>query len=147
MRIVDFYPSQGSFSPGETIRLLIELENSVSEDLTLRILIQHLSEQVILLEQHLHLAPGEHTVQMQWTPPARPAGYSARLEILSENDSSISHATTAFDVLSNWTDFPRYGFLTDFSAARADPETTLKKLTRFHINGLQFYDWQYRHDQ
>jgi dextranase len=54
---------------------------------------------------------------------------------------------TAFDVLSNWTDFPRYGFLTVFSASRADPETVLKKLARFHINGLQFYDWQYRHDQ
>jgi dextranase len=147
MRIVDFYPSQGSFSPGETIRFLVELENSVSEDVTLRILIQHLSEQPIPVEQQLQLAPGEHTVQMEWTPPARPAGYSARLEILSQNDSSVSHATTAFDVLASWTDFPRYGFLTDFSGARADPETVLKKLTHFHINGLQFYDWQYRHDQ
>ncbi|MEP6896003.1 MAG: glycoside hydrolase family 66 protein, partial [Chloroflexota bacterium] len=36
---------------------------------------------------------------------------------------------------------------TDFSVSRADPETVLKKLTPFHINGLQFYDWQYRHDQ
>jgi dextranase len=57
------------------------------------------------------------------------------------------NAATAFDVLSSWTDFPRYGFLTDFSASRADPEPVLEKLTRFHINGLQFYDWQYRHDQ
>src|SRR4030095_13714023 len=40
-----------------------------------------------------------------------------------------------------------YGFLADFSASRLDPDMVLKKLTRFHVNGLQFYDWQYRHDQ
>src|SRR4030095_7675836 len=67
------------------------------------------------------------------------------LEIISVTDSL--YAVSAFDVLSKWTDFPRYGFLTNFSASRADPETVLKKLTRFHIHGLQFYDWQYRHDQ
>jgi len=143
MRIVDFYPSQGSFAPGEAVTFFIELETFNSQDITLRIFIRHLTEQPIVIEKQLLLTPGEQTVQMQWTPRAQPAGYSARLEILSP----ALHATTAFDVLSKWTDFPRYGFLTDFSASRADPETVLKKLTRFHINGLQFYDWQYRHDQ
>ncbi len=50
-------------------------------------------------------------------------------------------------LLPDWTAFPRYGFLTDFAPDRADIETTLERLARFHINGLQFYDWQYRHDQ
>ena len=143
MRILDFYPSQGSFAPGEAVIFLIELEASVSQDITLRIFMRHLSEQLIVIQETVQIASGEQTVQMHWTPPAAPAGYSARLEILSPT----LHATTAFDVLSKWSDFPRYGFLTDFSASRADPETVLKELTRFHINGLQFYDWQYRHDQ
>jgi dextranase len=145
MRIVDFYPSQGSYAPGETITFLVELETSVSQNITLRIFIRHLAEQPILIGKQVKLTPGDQTIQMQWTPPIKPAGYSARLETISTNDSL--YATTAFDILSKWTDFPRYGFLTDFSASRADPETVLKKLTRFHINGLQFYDWQYRHDQ
>src|SRR5260221_12800016 len=147
MRIVDFYPSQGSFSPGDTITFLIELEASVSQDITLQIFIRHLAEQPIVVEKQLMATSGKRTVQMQWIPPAKPAGYSARLEILPANDSSALYAATAFDVLSKWTDFPRYGFLTDFSASHADPETVVKKLTRFHINGLQFYDWHYRHDQ
>jgi dextranase len=147
MRIVDFYPSQGSFSPGETVTFLIELETSVPQDITFQIHMQHLAEQLTIIEKSLQLVAGEQTVQMQWTPPAKPAGYSARLEILPANYHPTLYATTAFDVLSSWTDFPRYGFLTDFSASRANPETVLKKLTRFHINGLQFYDWQYRHDQ
>jgi dextranase len=147
MRILDFYPSQGSFSPGETVTFLIDIETSASQDITLRIFIQHLTEQPIIIEQTLQLASGEHTVQMQWMPPAKPAGYLACLEILPANDIHTLNVMTAFDVLSDWTDFPRYGFLTDFSASRAEPESVLKKLTPFHINGLQFYDWQYRHDQ
>ena len=147
MRIVDFYPSQGSFSPGEAVTFLVELETSLPQEITLRILIQHHTDQPTIIEESIQFAFGEQTVQMKWTPPSKPAGYSARLEIHPINDAPALFATTAFDVLSSWTDFPRYGFLTDFSASRADPETVLKKLTRFHINGLQFYDWQYRHDQ
>jgi dextranase len=147
MRIVDFYPSQGSYAPGETVVFLCELEFHATEDVTLRIYIQHLAESPIIIEQRFHFEAGEHTVEMEWMPPATSAGYSARLELFPADDFHTLNATTAFDVLARWTDFPRYGFLTDFSASRADPETVLKKLTRFHLNGLQFYDWQYRHDQ
>jgi dextranase len=143
MRILDFYPLQGCFSPGETVVFAIELEVPSSADVTLQISIQHFSSCLAILQKAFQLETGLQTVQMQWTSPASPAGYSARLEVPAE---SIS-ATTAFDVLSNWTDFPRYGFLTDFSGSRPDPETALAELARFHINGLQFYDWQFRHDQ
>ena len=142
MHIVDFHPSQGSFSPGETVTFLLEIETPAPENISLRISIRHLAEQPVLLEHQCQTKPGLQTIQIKWKPPETPAGYSARLWI----DPDIQ-AATAFDVLSNWTDFPRYGFLSDFSASRSDPETALKKLTQFHINGLQFYDWQYRHDQ
>lgn len=146
MRILDFYPSQGSFSIGEAVTFLLELETAFPDDSTLRIIIKHLTDQSIVVEQSMHLAPGAHSIQMEWRPPASPAGYSAGLELLCATSETLQ-ATTAFDILSNWTDFPRYGFLADFSPSRADPEAVLKKLTRFHINGLQFYDWQFRHDQ
>jgi len=147
MRIIEFYPSQGSFSPGQPITFLIELENSNQQDLTLRIFIQHLDERPVVVEQTFQAASSTRTLRINWTPPVSPAGYFARLEILTTKDCPVLQATTAFDVLSTWMDFPRYGFLTDFSPSRPDPETVLKKLTRFHLNGLQFYDWQYRHDQ
>lgn len=143
MRIIDFYPSHGSYTPGETVIWHIELETSSSVDVMLQISIHHFTSQLAVLQKTFYLEPGLQTVQMQWTPLERPAGYSARLEIVREN----MRATTAFDILWNWTDFPRYGFLTDFSASRPDPEAALARLARFHINGLQFYDWQYRHDQ
>ena len=146
MRILDFYPSQGTFLPGETVTLLVEMEASVPQNITLRLVIQHLTDHPTILEQKMWISGGKQTVQINWTPPPNPAGYSARVEILPP-DADSRRQTTAFDVLQSWTDFPRYGFLTDFSASRPDPEAVLKKLTRFHINGLQFYDWQYRHDQ
>ena len=147
MRIADFYPAQGTFAPGQTVTFLIEMETSAPREITLQISIQHLTEQVAFIEQTLQVAHRDQTVTVHWMPPAKPAGYSARLEILSGDDFPALYAATAFDVLSNWTDFPRYGFLTDFRASRADPEAVFQQLTRFHLNGLQFYDWQYRHDQ
>jgi dextranase len=147
MRIIDFYPSQGSFPPGEIVTFSIEIESSAPENIPLQIYIYHLSDQPIILEQLLRIIPGSQTIQIEWKPPEKQAGYSARLVIRPSDKTALLQASTAFDVLSNWTDFPRYGFLSDFSASRSDPETALKKLTRFHINGLQFYDWQFRHDQ
>ena len=147
MRIADFYPSQGSFAPGQTVTFLIEIEASAAQNITLRISIQHLTEQAAVVEQTFQVAHSEQTVVINWTPPTKPASYSARLEVLSGNDLPSLSAATAFDVLSNWKEFPRYGFLTDFHASRADPEAVFQQLTRFHLNGLQFYDWQYRHDQ
>src|ERR1044071_4636550 len=128
MRILDFYPSQGSFSPREPVTFLVELETSISHLITLRISIRHLIDPPTIIERSLQLVIGEQTVNMQWTPPAKPAGYSAKLEVISATDSPRLHATTAFDVLSSWTDFPRYGFLTDFSPTRADPQAVLKQL-------------------
>ena len=39
-----------------------------------------------------------------------------------------------------------YGYLTDYgtkSAAKIDE--IFQNLTKYHLNGLQFYDWQYKH--
>jgi dextranase len=142
MRIVDFYPSKGNFTPGETVILLLELESPALQEITLRLSIRHLAEEPAVIEQTHPVVSGAQTIELHWMPPNWPAGYSARVEILPS-----LQATTAFDVLTHWTHFPRYGFLSDFSASRPDPEFVLKNLMHFHINGLQFYDWQYRHDQ
>lgn len=147
MHILDFYPARGCFSTGETVSLLVEIDASVHQTIQLQLDIQHLAEPPVTLERTFQVAPGRQTVRMEWIPPDRPAGYSARLWICPVDGPRSFAASTAFDILPSWTDFPRYGFLTDFSNSRADPEATLQNLARFHINGLQFYDWQYRHDR
>lgn len=54
--------------------------------------------------------------------------------------------STAFDVLSDAFERPRYGFVTRMTtdAPRADAAMLSRRL---HLNLVQFYDWAYRHSQ
>ena len=57
-------------------------------------------------------------------------------------------ATIAIDVSSDWTRFPRYGFVATFGNDKtpSKAKTEMKWLNRCHINGVQFQDWHYCHD-
>ena len=71
-------------------------------------------------------------------------GYGVEARLSSGGEEA--RCETAFDFLCDWAEFPRYGFVCDFTPDRQDAEATIQALARFHLNGLQFYDWQYRHD-
>lgn len=74
-----------------------------------------------------------------------------------------THAETALDVSSSWTRFPHMGYVSHFKpTAPADittgtsyesylsltPSEYIAKLSQdYHINALQYSDWQYRHEQ
>ncbi|MCF8346867.1 MAG: glycoside hydrolase family 66 protein, partial [Bacteroidales bacterium] len=56
------------------------------------------------------------------------------------------YTSIAVDVSSDWTRFPRYGFLSDYSQlSSGEIDAVLDNLCRHHINGLQFYDWHNKH--
>lgn len=73
-------------------------------------------------------------------------GYLLCLEARDTDGKSLAVSFTGVDCSSDWTHFPRYGYVWDFTAS-ANPEEKLGILNRCHINALQFYDWQYRHHQ
>ena len=74
-----------------------------------------------------------------------------------------THAETAIDASTSWTRFPRMGYLSHFKPTAPEgtdghttyeaflfqkPQDYIDKLSRdYHINALQYYDWQYRHEQ
>ena len=74
-----------------------------------------------------------------------------------------THAETAIDASTSWTRFPRMGFLSHFKPTAPQgtdghttyesflfqqPQDYIDKLSQdYHINALQYYDWQYRHEQ
>ena len=74
-----------------------------------------------------------------------------------------THAETAIDTSTSWTRFPRMGYLSHFKPTAPEgtdghttyegflfqkPQDYIDKLSRdYHINALQYYDWQYRHEQ
>lgn len=79
------------------------------------------------------------------TPPTDYKGYIAEIYSTSNGIETI-YSTTAVDVSSKWTKFPRYGFLSKFPQLNdSDIDGVISNLNRYHINGLQFYDWQNKH--
>lgn len=79
-----------------------------------------------------------------WTPPSKDfCGYM--IEIYSP-DAKQTLGSLGVDVSSDWTRFPRYGYIADFDLkADSQIQSEIEFLKRCHINGLQFYDWLYDH--
>ncbi len=144
------HPNKGTYKPGEIVRLLIQIEVQVVEPTPARltVLVSHLADKINEINQEFILSEGLQTIDVSFTPPPKaPRGYGIDLRIETESGTELKCGSAAFDVLQHWTQTPRYGFLTDFFPGRSDASQTMESLTRYHINGLQFYDWMYRHDQ
>ncbi|GAA3730903.1 glycoside hydrolase family 66 protein [Leifsonia bigeumensis] len=58
----------------------------------------------------------------------------------------IGSAVTAFDVLDDPFERPRYGFVVEITEGVDVPEVS-RFFRRLHLNLAQFYDWAYRHSQ
>ena len=92
------------------------------------------------------------------TPSEDNQGY-----LVTATGADDTHAETALDVSSSWTRFPRMGYVSHFKPTAPEgtdghttyesflfqkPQDYINKLSQdYHINALQYYDWQYRHEQ
>ncbi|HVY74017.1 MAG TPA: glycoside hydrolase family 66 protein [Puia sp.] len=83
-----------------------------------------------------------------WTAPAADfKGYMVDIYRV-ENGQEKIYGATAVDVSSDWSRFPRYGFLSWYDQYNQEHmDSVIGSLSRLHINGLQFYDWDYSHHQ
>ncbi|NOX61236.1 MAG: hypothetical protein GXP42_04720 [Chloroflexi bacterium] len=147
MKLLHAYPLKGMFQPGERVRFRLALEAKTATRARVQALITHLDRPVGRVSRSVDLQPGHQNIDLTWrSPAAAPRGYGVAFSLWKEEQRLGRPLFTAFDVLPAWTTFPRYGFLTDFAPGRTDMAATCERLSRFHINGLQFYDWQFRHD-
>ena len=82
-----------------------------------------------------------------WTLPSKDfQGYYVQL--IGKNAEGVVRTvgSVAIDASSDWTRFPRYGFLSKFGGvAPSKRASVIANLNRYHINGLQYYDWMYDH--
>ncbi|MCZ7531854.1 MAG: glycoside hydrolase family 66 protein [Acidimicrobiia bacterium] len=137
-------PDKGFYRIGETVQIRARIDGSEGGMLECRIL--HLADEVVKLLMPIAASQAPQDVVVRWNPPDIVSrGYGVEVEHI-EPSGVVTRGSTAFDVLEAWTSRPRYGFLSDFSPNRTDIATTVAELARFHINGVQFYDWHYRHD-
>lgn len=133
------------YAPGEPVLFRVELaEEAGPGDLIVRYV--HLAETVG--ERKIGTAGGAGRIEWEWTPPDEDfRGYL--VEVYAVRDGRLlDQINIAVDVSSDWSRFPRYGYLADFPEMdEAEQERIIERLNRFRINGIQFYDWQYKHHQ
>jgi dextranase len=136
------------FLPGETARWDVTLTAGAPQEVVLISKITYLDQILAEERQELSLpAATPVTAEIVWESPAEaPRGYGLDISVETPDGERLASISAGFDVLAVWTQNPRYGFLTNFTANRQEPVVTLGILNRYHINGLQFYDWMYRHD-
>jgi len=141
------YP-RAFFKPGELAQWTIIIYSDVSSEVNVITTITFLDMVVDMSHQKANLNSGITMIKGKWNPPNNaPCGYGLDIRLETLQGLWIESYTTAFDVLDYWFQNPRYGFLTDFRPNRTDGSQALDNLLQYHINGLQFYDWMYRHDQ
>jgi dextranase len=147
VELIDLFPTQGRFNPGEKITLMIDLFNHSDQELSIS-----LSFELISWKESLDL--GEYTTiveantdtrieQSLSVPTTDHQGYMLKVSL---GDDQV--ITTGIDVSSDWDTYPRYGYLTDYNRHSDEAISQLyESLLKHHINGLQFYDWQDKHHQ
>ena len=84
-----------------------------------------------------------------WTAPSEDfTGYLVDIYTHSGSGETI-YGTIAVDVSSDWSRYPRYGFVATYDKTKTQDVISqeMAALNRYHINGVQFYDWHYAHHQ
>ena len=145
-------PNRARYLPGEPVQLAAKVVNHGPAPITgvMQITAMHLNQRVAQLPAKTVTVPAHRAVTLAfgWKPPTRDdQGYF--LEGTFETDRGARRRTfaTAVDVSSTWSKFPRYGFVSEYpKRSKAQVQQELEQLNAYHIDALQFYDWQWKHD-
>jgi len=132
---------KAAYRPGEIVKFSLQLKEA-ADDMNVYVRYRHLGEKIGDREVKVD---GNKAV-WEWTPPSGDfTGYMAEV-FVSNKETVLDHLNIAVDVSSDWSKFPRYGYLADFPRlGREQMAEVIERLNRYHINGIQFYDWQYKH--
>lgn len=140
------YTDKGRYNPGDTAIIQVEMTNQTGSAFNgkVNLAIKHLEMQVYAANQTVNLPNGSSTtVVFNWTTPNTDfQGYFVNVT------AGGSTGATAIDVSSNWTRWPRYGYITEFP--NESPAATADRVKRtvedYHTNAFQLYDWMWRHE-
>ena len=133
--IVNITTDKARYSPGEEV--VFTIDESLPATVSVRY--RHLNETI--REEALS------GTSWNWKVPATDyTGYLIDLYEKKDGGEEKIYGSIAVDVSSDWSRFPRYGFLSDFGQMNSiATDAIVKDLNRYHINGIQFYDCQYNH--
>lgn len=135
VEIVNITTDKACYSPGDEV--IFTIDESLPAAVTIRY--RYLNETI--KEEALS------GTSWNWKVPATDyTGYLIDLYEKKDGGEEKIYGSIAVDVSSDWSRFPRYGFLSDFGQMNSSAtDAIVKDLNRYHINGIQFYDCQYNH--
>ncbi|WP_168120066.1 glycoside hydrolase family 66 protein [Paenibacillus sp. HB172176] len=140
------YTDKARYDPSDVATIKVELTNDSGALYSgnVNLSIHHLETQVYTTSQAISLANGNSTtVTFTWTTPGTDfKGYFVSVT------AGSSTGATAIDVSSDWTRFPRYGYMSEFPSESSTVSDARVKQTieDYHTNAFQLYDWMWRHE-
>lgn len=132
--VISVRTDKAAYKPGETIRFTA----SATPGADVYVRYMHLGK--VVSEQPLNSS------EWSWTAPSgNYKGYMAEVYKTTSAGEKIL-GTVGIDVSSDWARFPRYGFLSSFDVmSETAVNNIIGNLNRYHINGVQFQDWHWKH--
>lgn len=142
------------YDPGETIQLTLtaDAEALGAKKGQYEVTVKQLDETVdVLMGEWTATADNQLDEVVEWTAPSDDfKGYLFEVTLSEGKDKDkenvLATATSAADVSSTWTKFPRYGFLTNFDKG-VETEGIIDQMKDWQLNGIEYYDWKYLHHQ
>jgi dextranase len=140
------------YNPGEKATIYLDIINNIGRDVnagTVTFRFRHIENEVSTSQTVSYSAKSRGIsntpIVCEWiVPNDNYKGYLVQAICKDENGFVLDTETVGVDVSSSWTRFPRYGYLTNFSEI-VDTSKAIWTLKNYHINGLEYYDAQYRH--
>jgi dextranase len=148
IRVVNY--DRAAYAPGTEVSVFVTLQNTTATAFTgsIDLAMSSRGQQIgsAQSESVTALEPGASaTLTFRVRPPAiNYRGYLLSIRAFDAQHKLMDEAGGAIDVSSDWLKFPRYGYVTTFTAG-TNALALIQALNTYHINGLQFYDVNYEH--
>ena len=144
---LDVTTDKARYAPQETAIITLTAEGvTARKNIEACVSLESLGKTVVRqCNPHLTLQAGENKLSLRLRPPAKDfQGYRLHAQLRQAHQELLAEGFGALDVSSNWAKFPRYGYIANYDAGTPTAEW-IRELNRYHINGLLFYDVQYKH--
>jgi len=141
---------KAAYSPGNSVTIYVDLTNSTAATFngSVAAVISHLGYVTTNFASQAVSNLGAYsttTKVFSWTPPATDyQGYLVSISVADAGSVIVDKGSSAVDVSSDWSKFPRYGYVSHYDAG-LDAFNIVWQLKNYHLNALQFYDWQWKH--
>ncbi len=148
--ILNVSTDQARYAPGTPVQVRVDLVNPQVVALsgaTLTLHFSHLGASTAPDQSaSVSLGPGQpQRYTFSWSPPTTDhQGYFVQAVLTDTNGNVLDTSQTAVDVSSDWSYFPRYGFVSAYGDNYSSA-LIASRLNDYHINLVQFYDWQWKH--